>query len=725
MTTHASHMVPKDAPESGFGLSDFMAVLDRRKGLIVCITLLVVAVTVAVMLSLPTLYSTSAVVMLDQRKNAVADAASVLSALPTDQPSVQNQIHVLASRDLALKVIDKLHLEIDPEFNHALGYVPSASSRDAIVSAFISHLNVSSLGVSTSIEVAFTSQDPQKAALIANTLAGIYTQDMVTTKMAATRQAAGWLAERMQQLAAQVQSQEGVIALYKAEHDLVESQPGNSLVNQQLMAINTQLVTAQSDLAEKKAAYDHVAVLAKTGNAADVTQVVSSKMIGDLRGQEAELVRQESDFASRYGPNHPKMQAIRNQRRDLAAKVQREVDGIAGSMQSELEVAKAHVASIDASLARVGRQARDANMARIKLNALESNLASTRTMYESFVQRLRAVQGQDDIQIPEAQIISSAPVPTSPSAPHRALFVGASLPAGLLLGILVALVLERFGMAPASAGIAPAPIASREPTQPLRPAMAQTRETSAAFAPFRAGAPNPAFAPPQAPPPIVMTPPAPMPPPVLMPPVLVELAASVDLRLADWLLDNPASPYGQSLNLLLETLLPGRAGRHSVGVGRAVTFTAPTVEASKSVAVLALARVAALQGLRTIVLDADLGRLAPASANGGLAAFAQGQPLNALLLKDRRSSVLLMSASAGQWPQPRTAELLNHLKRHCDLLLIDAAPPLTPGLWPVLAGLSDAVVLYVAAKGSQLALDSALRSLNAMAAPLKGVVLAR
>lgn len=709
MSTHASIPAQKDAPEPPFGLRDFMRVVAARQGVILSITLLIVAATAAVMISLPTLYSTAAVVMLEQRKNAVADAASVLSALPTDQSSVQNQIHVLSSRDVALKVIDKLHLEDDPEFNTAPSALPSGSSRDAIVSAFLNHLNVSSLGVSTSIEVAFTSKDPQKAALIANTLAGIYTQDMVATKVAASRQAAQWLADRIRQLSQQLQQQEGVIELYKAEHDLVESQPGNSLVNQQLMAINTQLVAAQSDLAEKKAAYDHVAVLAKTGNTADVTQVVTSKMIGDLRAQEGELVRQEADLASRYGPNHPKMAAIRNERRDLAAKVQREVDGIAGSMQSELEVAKAHVASIEASLGRVGRQAREANMARIKLNSLESNLASTRTMYESFVQRLRGVQGQDDIQIPEARIISTAPVPSAPSAPHRTLFIGASLPAGLLFGILVALLLERFGMS------APAPVNLPRGTQrsealsarqvpSLRPAMAQGPAFPPGAAPFYASAPGQA---------------APV-PPVAMPSLLAELASSADLRLADWLLDNPASPYGQSLNALLERLVPARANR-----GRVVTITAPTAEASKSVAVLSLARIAALRGLRTVVLDADLGRLAPATANGGMSGFLQGLPLNTLLLKDRRSAVLLMSVSASLWPQPRTTELLNHLKQHCDLVLIDAAPPQTLAVWPVLARLSDTVVLYAAVGGTQTAMASALRSLSAMPAPLKGLVLAR
>jgi len=710
MSTHEATPTVKEAPEARFGVDDFLRVVKARSGLIRNVTLGVVAVTAAVMFSLPTLYSTSAVVMLDQRKNTVADAATVLSALPTDPSSVQNQIHVLSSRDLALKVIDQLRLDADPEFNPALGksggldlnplhYLrPAAPAsdapRDQIVSAFLSHLDVSSLGVSTSIEVGFTSKDPAKAARIANTLAQSYTDDMIATKVAAARKAAGWLAERMHQLATQVQQQEAAIQLYKAEHDLVEAQPGNSLVDQQLMAINTQLVTAQSDLAEKKAAYERVAALAKTGNTADVTPVVTSKMIGDLRTQEAELVRQEADMASRYGPNHPKMVAIRNQKRDLAAKVSREVDGIAGSMQSELEVARAHVASIEASLARVTRQMRDENIARIRLNALEANLASTRTMYESFVQRLRAVQDQDDIQLPEARVISTAPVPIAPSAPHRSLFIGASIPAGLLLGILLALLLERFGASqPALAPVAMAPRRFQSETpvvRPLNPAMAA--------APGFAAAPQP----------------------LAMPPVLADVAASADLRLADWVLDNPAAPYSQSLNTLLQILVPGRAGQ-----GRVVVVTAPAAEASKAVAALSLARIAAIRGLRTILLDADLGRLAPAGARVGISGFLQGLPLPNLMLKDRRTPVYLMAARGGVWSDRRTTDLINYLKQNCDLIVIDAAAPSSPGGWPALAPLADAVLVYAAAKTPQPVLEGSLRSLAAMAAPVKGLILAR
>ena len=695
--------------EASFSYADFLRVLDERRSLIRNITLAVCALTLLVLFYLPTLYSSSAVVMLDQRKNNVADLSSVLSALPTDPSSVQNQIQVLSSRDLARRVIGKLKLYDDPEFNPALNGNASLSvdnlirllnpvnwspsrragadyERDAIVSALLSRLDVSALGLSTSITVTFASRDPAKAALIANTLADTYTEDQVDTKVAAARKATQWLTDRMHQLAQQVQAGESAIAQYKAAYNLVDSAQGNSLVGQQLVAINALLVAAQSDLAEKKANYDRVEALVRSGNTADVSQVVASPLIVQLRSQEGYLIRQEADLSARYGPNHPKMIAIRMQKRDLESKVAQEAGRVADSIASDLAVARAHVGSIEASLARVEKQAAGDDISRIKLNALEANLASTRTMYESFVTRLRATQDQDDIQNPESRVISRAPIPTAPSSPHRVLFFAASIPAGLLLGVLVALLAERFQT----------PL----PRQPSRPFVDRTAPVMVRAAPT-------------------------------LPPVLGELPATSDMRAADFVVDNPGAPYSRAMAALLSRLTPGRSGR-----GRVVALTAPGPDAGKSVIALGLARVAAGRGLRTVLLDGDFCRPAIAAAAGyraipaGIVELLGGSaPLSLALLRDPRSAAFVLSAArptgAAQalWTSPKMAELLSYFRQNCDLVIIAAAPALAD--MPCLARLCDQVILVAQGQAPQAVLEGAARALAAYGAPQAGLVVTR
>ena len=401
-----------------------------------------VALAVAVVALLPTLYSTSASVMLDTRKNNVTELSAVLSQLPTDPSSLQNQIQILESRDLAAEVIGKLKLYDDPEFNHALkpgagdaafklvdprnwfrgaAAVDEGPERDKIIDAFSRNLSVATEGLSTTLTVTFTSRDPEKAALIANALVDTYIQDQVDAKRAVGDRTTAWLLNRTHQLALQVQADEAAVQRYKAANNLNETSEGTSFADQQISAISNQLVLAKADLAQKQATSDRVAALVKAGDTADVSQILASPLIVQLRTQQATLISQESELSTKYGPLHPKMAAIQTQKKDLQDKIATEVNRLAGSISNDVVVARAQVGSLQASLAQAEKQAGAQNLTRVDLKALEANAQSTRTLYEAFVTRLRETQDQDVIQNPDARVISRAPVPNAPSSPKRML----------------------------------------------------------------------------------------------------------------------------------------------------------------------------------------------------------------------------------------------------------------------------------------------------------------
>src|ERR1700761_7387953 len=176
-----------------FQVEDFVRLLWARRSLILRITGLVVLAAVVIALLLPTVYASSAVVMLDPRKNSVTDMSAVLAQVEGDPASLQNQIQILTSRDLAAKVVAKLKLEDDPEFNPALarpgiGQVLSDLSaalnprnwfarddagteaqrlHDRVLDTFAKHVDAEANGLSTAISVTATSRDAAKAAHIA------------------------------------------------------------------------------------------------------------------------------------------------------------------------------------------------------------------------------------------------------------------------------------------------------------------------------------------------------------------------------------------------------------------------------------------------------------------------------------------------------------------------------------------------------------------------------
>ncbi len=708
---------PRARDAAPLELADILAMLRSRLGLILRVTLLVVAIAVMIALMLPTRYVSSAVVMLDPRKNTVADLSAVLSALPTDPASLQNQIQILYSRDLAAEVIGKLKLYDDPEFNGALqqsvGSQLSASlnprtwfagdaappdpavQRDAIIDAFLSHLSAETVGLSTTVTVSFGSRDAAKAALIADTVAQTYVSDLVEAKLRASDETSAWLTQRIRELGAKVEAQEAAALTYRAQHNLDSSTGGTSLIEAQLGGINGQIVQARADLSAKTAVFNQVQNLVKAGNPADISQVIASPLIIQLRTQQSDLLRQQAALAIPYGPKHPKRIAIENQLRDIDSKIGEEAARIASALGNDVAVARAQLGSLQGSLNATQHQASGQDMTAVKLRALESDAATSRKLYESFLGRLTSIQDQEGLQYPDAHVISHAAVPAAPASPQRMLIVLASIPAGLLLGCLLALLSARF------ARVRPAPRVTPQP----RPAPAPRPQPMPQPAPAYNG-----------------------------PPILADVPGALAEGAADHVVDWPASPFARAIGQLLGRVAPPRGA----GTGRIVAVTASAQgEAAANVA-LALARAAAKAGLRTILVDGHvmepaLPRLTGLRFQGGLMEVLRGSTtINRALTRDSRSPALLLATltpprdPAAALASPKMAELFNHLRAICDLVIVAAPTVRDSREAPTFARLSDAVVMVARPEaGPDPLLNHALQVLAQWRSPPVGMVLVR
>jgi uncharacterized protein involved in exopolysaccharide biosynthesis/Mrp family chromosome partitioning ATPase len=600
---------------------------------------------------------------------------------------VQNQIQILTSRDLAARVIADLKLYEDPEFakpDSITGELPSA---DKIIDNFEKHLTAEAVGLSTTINVTFKSNNAAKAAKIANAVGSAYLADQVNYQDEATRETTSWLLDRIHALARQVQTAEMAVQRYRAENNLNDTSAGGSLIDQQLIAQSTALVQAKSDLAQKQAISSHVNSMIATGQGSDVSQVVSSPLIIQLRTQEAELMRQEAQLSSKYGPRHPKMVDIESQKQNLEDKITQEAARIGGSAKNDVDVARANVGSLAASLKSLEKNASSDSLKRVKLKALEANAASTRTMYEAFVTRLRETQGS--IGLPSARIISTASVPEHASSPKRTLIAAASIPVGLLIGLLFALITER--------GV---PVTQYRPYRRFQPAPATV---AAAPDPLRGAT------------------------------VLGDIPDYASLRAADVVIDRPYDVYSRSVESLLTRLAPHMRGNG----GKVIALTAADQNEGRTALAAALARAAAQKGLRAIVIDSDFQMPRTAQAMGlnpgdlGLQDVLSGtSPLSQSLARDTRTSAFLLSPARLHAPDGQflsaLPQLIAYLKRSFDLVIVDCPAPAYASPSRCFLPLSDAAVLLVRWQSTpRAAVTQTIDTLQALRVPATGVVFAR
>ena len=226
-------------------------------------------------------YTGQAVLLIDTHKNQVFEPQqSPLGDLPIDSATVDTQIEVLKSERIVLAVIQKLHLDLDPEFNSpspgVVGFVlgrflsllPSEAPKGPAPSAdfqrtrialatFQQDLSVKRTGLTYTIEIDFRSRNPERAAEVANAIAQAYVADTLEAKFDDTHKAADWLQERLKELRDEAATAERAVVEFRAKNDLVDT--GGELLNeQQITSLDKTLVDDRAQTAEAKARLDRV-----------------------------------------------------------------------------------------------------------------------------------------------------------------------------------------------------------------------------------------------------------------------------------------------------------------------------------------------------------------------------------------------------------------------------------------------------------------------------------
>jgi succinoglycan biosynthesis transport protein ExoP len=441
----------------------------RRQYWVILLGLLVsMPLGVAYVRTTPPSFTASASMIIDPHATTRGSQSlqAVLGDAPIDWFWIESQIAIVKSDNFASSIIKKLQLTEDPEFvgggegvirrmvtagkNFWRGEVPSQKSdsdlmREAIL-VFKKKLDIQRVAMSYVIEIGFTSQNPDRAAQIANAVANTYIEDQLDVRYQATQRANDWLQKRLQTLRQETSAAERAVIDYKANNNIVAA--GGKLMNeQQLTELNSQLVVARAQTSEAQAKLDRIeAVLhadepAQTANAT-ISDALNNPIIGKLRSQYLELVNREADWSKRYGRNHLAVVNLRNQIEEIRRSTVDELKRIAEAYKSNYAIAKRNQEDVEKRLTESVAESQGANQAQVLLRGLESSAQSYRTLYDNFLQHYTESIQQQSFPITEARLISPATSPLWQSHPGKLRVLGLALLGGIGFGAGLALLRE-------------------------------------------------------------------------------------------------------------------------------------------------------------------------------------------------------------------------------------------------------------------------------------------
>src|SRR5580704_17095108 len=401
------------------------SVLWRGKITILLSTMIAVALAAAFVLLVPHKYTATTQILIDPMDLRGAAQSDISTTIPQSDAAVlqvESQARVIASDNVLSRVVATEGLDHDPEFTH--GAMAEKYGPLAALSELQKRVQVKRSERTYVVDVSVTSEDPAKAARIANAIAQTYLAEQTEVRSNAARQISQALSGRLKELQTRVRDAEQKVEAYKASHNIVGA--NGELVNeQQLTNLNAQLSLARARTTEAKARLDQVeSVLQSKTPVGAFPEAVQSQTISLLRGQYAEIMRRDAEQKSSLGERHPAVIEIEAQGARLQKLIEDEVSRIAQSDRAEYERAKADEDIQSHQVDALKNTAVSTNESLVGLRELERDVQASRAVYESFLVRSRETGEQEQVDTKNIRIISKADRPLYRSSPPPSLTLG-------------------------------------------------------------------------------------------------------------------------------------------------------------------------------------------------------------------------------------------------------------------------------------------------------------
>lgn len=459
--------------EEEIHLREYLAVLYKRRWTLAAVFFAVVVAAAVKTYSATPIYRAQAAIVIEKENPNLLSIQEVMAVDATDTDYYQTQYKIIESRAVAREVVRRLDLAHSAEFNppppgdfyHTAKAWWRGKVRGAVqglvgllrrdnekrtapvenpdpdrpfIEAFLSRVSVEPVRNSRMVQVGVEAADPQMAARMANTLVAAYIDQKLETKLDAAKKAVRWLSQRIDEERTKVEDAELALLRYKEENGITADRSADveQITAQKLAELDAQLIEARSQRVEAETRYRQAVALSGAPEALDaIPEVMENDLVRQIKRMEVDLYNRISEYAGKYGANHPKMVAAKAELRELAKRKQQEVDRVVSVLGNEYQLALAREETLGKALDEQRRENLEQGRKAVRLTVLQRQAESTRHMYDLLIKRFKETSLTEEMRHGNVRVVDPAEMPAAPVKPDKRRNMLLAVALGLMAGV--------------------------------------------------------------------------------------------------------------------------------------------------------------------------------------------------------------------------------------------------------------------------------------------------
>jgi capsular exopolysaccharide synthesis family protein len=620
-----------DAGEGGVDFSQFFTVLREHLWLIVLFTLVGAFAGFGYVMRMPRTYMATCVMEINTQPMRLLAFEGVQPASQGVTETADAIVAGFKNRAFLHHVVEANKLTTDPLF---LPPLPNGepNSADTAVDTIMGSMAIMARRGTPFVDVNVMHSDPRVAARVADALAEEYRKQAMNRRNDSSAMGINFLIREAEKLKEQFTRAEQALNDYIAKTGANSLDGRQDVVFSRLKNLAAQLDEASS--IRMRLERDHERVLKADGDRDRLMEILSVSEHPTILGIKSKIEAVETTIATlalRYTEKHPKMIETRLQLSEAKDSLSEALKDMPRLIKSSYESAVATEEKFKAAHEEQQKEALALNSKAIPFNVLAREVETHRALHDAMLKRLGEAKIANGIEQEQVTVFERALIPGAPMQPKKSKIVAIGVAAGLAVGIALSFALHALDSSirtvDQAARVTGLQVIGAVPRDPNREAEAR--------------------------------------------------ALTMHLK--------PASPVAEAFRSLRASLqvVPSTRGRHIV----AITSAEP--DEGKTFCAINIATAFAQQGLRTLLIDADLrvsmvGRMIVPDAKGpGVTDFLEGRvDIGGAIQRTEVPNLSVMTAGtpakqpAELLAGPVFGELLRTLRSDFDRIVIDTVPVL-------------------------------------------------
>lgn len=381
------------------------------------------------------LYAARIVIQIEQTERKVVNIEQIDRQDLTDRDALKTLETALASRTLSWRVIETLKLT--PGQLGLPDRPERPYSEKEIVDQFERHVSVQLIRSTRLIAIDAEMEDKTLPPKICSTIVNEYVKTNLEQRVQINKEAGQFLVDQADELKKKLEKSEQSLQDYKEKNQAVSLDQSQNIVVEELKVLNAKLSAAKADRLKLESDFAQVQKLSGR-DASELLKIGSIATDPGMLEQKKKVAEQEADIArlqQRYLPKHPKYIQAQSQLQELQDGLSRTAMRVAESLGNSLEAAVQTEKKLEDALREQEQKALELNKMSIAYNVLSREVDTDRALYNSVLSRLKETDVTRGLKQEQFRIVEAPVTPEKPVKPRKMFTLAVSLLAGFCIGV--------------------------------------------------------------------------------------------------------------------------------------------------------------------------------------------------------------------------------------------------------------------------------------------------